>query len=253
MFTRAIVRTPGASLISGITSADLGKPDYELALTQHANYVITLENCGLEVITLEPEEAFPDATFIEDVALLTPACAVITRPGAPSRREEINGVGQVLSEFYSHIEAIIAPGTLEAGDVMMTGSHFFIGLSERTNEAGAAQLIQILEKYGMTGSTVRLEKMLHLKTGVSYLENNNLVATGEFLDHTAFQKFNILPVKEDEAYAANCIWVNDKVIVPEGFPETQKMIELAGYDTLAVEVSEFRKLDGGLSCLSLRF
>jgi len=135
----------------------------------------------------------------------------------------------------------------------MTGSHFFIGISERTNETGALQLIAILEKYGMSGSVVKLETMLHLKTGVVYLENNNLLATGEFLNHPAFQNFNIWPVEPEEAYAANCIWVNGMVIVPEGYARTRQMIETAGYDTIAVDVSEFRKLDGGLSCLSLRF
>jgi len=156
-------------------------------------------------------------------------------------------------DFYSNIEEVQEPGTVEAGDIMMVGSHFYIGLSERTNEDGARQVIAYLEKYGLSGSVVRLEKMLHLKTGVAYLENNNLLACGEFLTKEEFQRFNILEVDEDESYAANCIWVNDVVLVPKGYPKTKRTIEKAGYAVREVDVSEFRKLDGGLSCLSLRF
>lgn len=253
MFTNAVVKTPGRSLTSGLTTANLGLPDYHLALSQHNNYIRAIESCGLQVAILDADEEFPDATFIEDVALLTPKCAVITRPGAPTRLGEIDSVLPVLQKFYSKIETITSPGTLEAGDVMMTGTHFFIGISQRTNEAGALQLIAILEKYGMTGTMVKLHTMLHLKTGVVYLENNNLLATGEFLTNPVFQNFNILPVEPEEAYAANCIWVNGTVIVPEGYAKTRQMIEATGYKTIAVDVSEFRKLDGGLSCLSLRF
>ena len=105
----------------------------------------------------------------------------------------------------------------------------------------------------MSGSMVEMSDMLHLKTGLAYLENGNLVAYGEFLTHPAFQNFNILPVGADESYAANCIWVNDKVLVPMGYPKSKAVIDRAGYETIEVDVSEFRKLDGGLSCLSLRF
>ena len=136
---------------------------------------------------------------------------------------------------------------------MMIGSHFYIGLSERTNKDGANQMINILNNYGKTGSIVNLEKVLHLKTGVAYLENNNLVACGEFLTNREFQKFNILEIDESESYAANCIWVNNKVIMPLGYPNAKNIIKQAGYEIIEVDVSEFKKLDGGLSCLSLRF
>jgi dimethylargininase len=126
-------------------------------------------------------------------------------------------------------------------------------LSERTNESGARQVIRFLERYGMSGSLVSLEKVLHLKTGVVYLEHNNLVACGEFLSKEEFQNFNILEIDEDESYAANCIWVNDRVLIPKGYPKARQTIESAGYAIKEVDVSEFRKLDGGLSCLSLRF
>ena len=253
MFTKAIVRTPGKSMIDGISNANLGQPSYELALQQHKNYILALEQCGMSVTVLAADEAFPDSTFIEDAALLTPHCAIITNPGAPSRQGEIGKVADVVSQHYDNVEHIRAPGTVEGGDIMMVGTHFYIGLSERTNQAGADQVIAILNKYGMTGSVVPLEKVLHLKTGVVYLENNNLLASGEFLEWTEFLKYNILKVDEAESYAANCIWVNGTVIVPSGYPKTRQIIENTGYPTISVDVSEFRKLDGGLSCLSLRF
>jgi dimethylargininase len=253
MFKIAIVRKPGKSMLKGLTTAELGLPDYENALVQHAEYIKVLKECGLEVMVLEEDEKHPDSTFVEDTALLTRECAIITNPGALSRRGEIIEIKNVLKEYYSNIEEVQEPGTVDAGDIMMVGSHFYIGLSERTNEKGAEQVVEYLEKYGMRGSTVNLEEVLHLKTGVAYLERNNLVACGEFISKEEFQGFNILEIDKDESYAANCIWVNDTVLIPRGFPKAKEMIKSEGYAVKEVDVSEFRKLDGGLSCLSLRF
>lgn len=252
MFKRAIVRTPGKNVIDGLTTAKLGRPDYNKALVQHARYIDALKECGLEVQVLSEDERFPDSTFVEDAALLTKDCAIITNPGAISRRGEIAEIKNVLEGEFANIEEVHGPGTVEAGDIMMVGTHFYIGLSERTNAAGAQQVIKFLGKYGMTGSVVRVESVLHLKTGVSYLEHNNLIANSEFLSKKEFKDFNILKIADDESYAANCIWVNDRVLIPEGFPKARKTIEDAGYKVIEIDVSEFRKIDGGLSCLSLR-
>jgi dimethylargininase len=254
-FKNVIVRVPAKSISEGITSADEGKPIYEKALVQHENYVSALTKAGVNVTVLEPKDEFPDSCFVEDVALCTSKCAIITRPGASSRRNEaaLPDLLAALEKFYSHIERIEAPGTVEAGDIMMVENHFYIGLSARTNPAGAEQMIAILEKYGLSGETVEMKDMLHLKTGLAYLENNNLLTAGEFLTAPLFDKFNKIAIELDEAYGANCIWVNDYVIVPEGYPKVQKKIENLGYKILTVDTSEFRKIDGGLSCLSLRF
>ena len=249
MFKRAIVRKPGKSMVGGITTAGLGKPDHALALIQHEAYVEALRECGLEVIVLPADERYPDSTFIEDTTLLTPKCAIVTNPGALSRRGETAGMIKVLGDFYSDIEKVREPGKVDGGDIMMVGSHYYIGLSARTNKDGARQVIGYLEKHGMTGSTVKMGKILHLKTGVSYLERNNLVASGFFFESAEFHKFNRLKIDDDESYAANCIWVNDKVLVPKGYPKAKKTIEGAGYSTIELDMSEFRKLDGGLSCL----
>ena len=218
MYEKAIVRKPGKTIVDGISSNDLGKPIYKKALKQHRNYVEALERCSVE-----------------------------SRSG-----EEIK-IKRRLEEFYDRIEIVESPGTIEGGDVLRVCDHFYIGLSTRTNKEGAKQLINILEKYDYTGSTVPLKKALHLKSGIAYLGDDNLLAAGEFIDNPIFNNFNIIKVDNDERYASNCIRVNDYVLVAEGYQKTIKAIERAGYKTIRVDVSEFRKLDGGLSCLSLRF
>jgi len=254
MFTNAIVRTPGRSITEGLSnSITLGLPNYKQAIIQHQSYIDALTKCGLDVHVLEPCEEYPDSTFVEDVALITPNCAIITRPGAPSRRGEVYEIEFVLKQRFNNIEVIEAPGTIEGGDIMMVGDHYFIGLSERTNLEGARQIIQILKKYDMSGSTIALKKVLHLKTSLSYLEKNNLVVCGEFINDSCFEKYNPIEIPENESYAANCIWVNESVIIPLGYPTTKQRINNAGYAVIETDMSEFQKLDGGLSCLSLRY
>jgi dimethylargininase len=240
-------------MVRGLTSAGLGPPDYHRALAQHRAYITALEECGLDVTVLPADEAFPDSTFVEDTALLIPGCAILTRPGARSRTLECAAMREPLSRFYDVIEAIEAPGFIEAGDIMMVDDFFYIGLSERTDPNGARQMIDILHKHGMDGEMIELEEVLHLKTGVSYLENNDLLVCGEFVNHERFTDFNQLVVEADEAYAANSVWINNVVLTPAGFPNTRALIEAAGHVVREVDVSEFQKLDGGPSCLSLRF
>ena len=252
MFKNIIARTPCPNLVNGLTSSNLGKPNYEKALLQHAAYLKALEECGAHITLLPPDDRFPDSVFIEDPALCTPYFAVLTRPGAESRRGESETLTTTISRFYEHVETIIDPGTLDAGDVMMVGSHYYIGLSKRTNENGAKQLITLLEKYAMSGSIVTLDEVLHLKTGLAYLENNNLLACGEFINKAEFESFNIIEIPEEEAYAANCIWINGHVIMPEGYPTTRDKIKALGYQVVEVDTSEFQKVDGGVSCMSLR-
>mgnify|MGYP003376228211 FL=1 len=160
MFQNVIVKRPCSKITEGITSApELGKPDYELALKQHDAYIEALKSCGVNVTVLEADEEFPDSCFVEDTAVLTRKCAIITNPGAASRNKEVEAMIPVIKKFYSEdcIEYIKAPGTLEGGDVMMVGDHFYVGRSARTNEEGIRQFIAILEKYGLTGSENRCQ------------------------------------------------------------------------------------------------
>ena len=256
MFKNAIVKIPCKAMVEGITSApELGKPIYELALKQHSAYIEALKSCGVAVSILPPDEEFPDSCFVEDPVVVTRKCAIVTNPGAPTRNKETLALIPEIGKFYAAdcIEYIKPPGTLEGGDVMMVGDHFYVGRSARTNGEGIRQFIEILEKYGFTGSEVKLEEVLHLKTGVNYIENNNLLVCGEFINKKEFEKFNKIIIPEEEAYAANCIWMNGTVIIPEGYPSVYEAVKKAGYKIITVDTSEYRKLDGGLSCLSLRF
>ena len=255
-FSNAIVRIPCRAMTKGITSGLYpGLPDYELALLQHAAYVEALKQCGVRVTVLPADENFPDSCFVEDPAVLTERCAVITNPAAASRNGEIISMEETVGKFYprERIEHITYPGTLEGGDVMMCGDHFFVGRSERTNLEGIRQFSAILEKYGYSCREVSLEEVLHLKTGVNYLESNTMLVSGEFIRKPEFGSYHKIVIPEEEAYAANCIWVNGTVIVPRGYPSVLDAVKALGYRTIDVDTSEFRKLDGGLSCLSLRF
>jgi len=253
VFTHAITRPPAASYADGITTSGLGPPDLELALRQHAAYVRALRDCDLEVTVLEPAPDFPDACFVEDSALLTPAGAIVTRPGAESRRGEAALIEAEIEDRFERVAWIEAPGTLDAGDVMMVGDHFYVGLSARTNVAGAEQLLAILRDFGLDGETVPMREMLHLKTGVNSLEHNRLLVTGEFVDAPSFRGFECIEVPAAEAYAANSLWINDVVLVPAGCPRTRELIGALDYEVVELDVTEFRKMDGGLSCLSLRY
>ena len=186
MFKYAITRKPCKAMVDGLSDADFGTPDYQKALAQHNDYIEALKECGLEVTVLEACEDYPDSCFVEDVALMTPHCAILTNPGAPSRRGEVEHIEDAVKSFYKNVERITSPGLAEAGDIMMVGDHYYIGLSERTNQIGADQMISILEKYGMTGSVVEMSEVLHLKTGLGYIEDNNLLACGEFLSKPEF-------------------------------------------------------------------
>ncbi len=252
MFTHAITRLPGENFADGLTTANLGRPSYSLITQQHYAYRQALLSLGLDVIVLPAEPGYPDAYFVEDPAIVTPKIAVITRPGAPSRRGEEISLEPFL-EYYRPLFHIQPPGTLEGGDVLMVGNHFFIGLSERTNEAGAAQLANFLSGAGHTSETIRVSGGLHLKSDVNYAGKNTLLITKSLVDHPAFSSYGKVLIDDDEAYAANSLWVNDTLIMPKGFPKTHARLVQMGMTILELEVSEVQKMDGGLTCMSLRF
>ncbi len=252
IFVGAIARAVPENLEAGITSASLGRPDYERAREQHGGYVSALQRCGLEVAVLDADAAYPDSVFVEDTAVVTDRCAIVANPGAPDRRGEVGDVEQALSETYGLVERVVDPGTLDGGDVLQVGDRFYIGLTRRTNREGAEQLAEILRDHGFGVSFVGLQKYLHLKTGVAYLGGDDLVVAGELVDEGEFGSFDRIVVPPEEEYAANCVRVNDRVLVPAGYQRTSEQIAGRGYDVIEVDTSEFRKVDGGLSCLSLR-
>ncbi len=257
-FTRALVRPPGDTFAAGMTTAGLGAPDVGRARVQHQAYVRALEACGLVVMSLLADEAYPDSTFVEDTALLTTRGALLTRPGAESRRGEVAAVARALAEFFptAETETIRAPGTLDAGDVCEADGHFFIGVSERTNEEGARQLATWLARRGFTSATVdigALPGLLHLKSGLAHLGGRRLLVVETLVGHPAVAGWDVLRAPSGEDYAANCVLVNDAVLAPAGFPKITALLRATGLRVVELDVSEFRKMDGGLSCLSLRW
>jgi dimethylargininase len=286
MFTRAIVRTPGPNFAEGLTTAELGQPEYQLALQQHEAYCAALEQCGLSLIRLEPDPDYPDSTFVEDVAVLAGAlpdgratassAAILTRPGAPSRAGEVESIRKPLAEFFPQVFEIEAPGTLDGGDICQAGAHFFVGVSERTNEAGASQLGEFLQQAGYASTLIDIRRsapaaaatgsipksvpgaiatgsLLHLKSGIAYLGDNRLAMIESLAGLNEFLGYDLVLVDQAESYAANCIKVNNHVLIANGYPNFAAKLRGLGYQTIALNVSEFQKMDGGLSCLSLRF
>jgi dimethylargininase len=250
MFSKAIVRRPGRNFAKGITTSNLGKPDFSKTLEQHAAYCDALVRCGVELIVLDADERYPDGCFVEDTAVVNSKVAVVTRPGAASRAGEEVEISRVLSGFRK-LETIEFPGTLEGGDVLRMENQYFIGISGRTNMEGASQLSAILLKHGFTSSVIRVEAGLHLKSDIAYLGKGNFISTPVF-SKMAFPA-NTIILDHDESYAANCLLVNDFLLIPKGFPKSKKKIADLGYNIIELGMSEFRKMDGGLTCLSLLF
>jgi dimethylargininase len=256
LFKRAIVRMPGSNFADGLTTVDLGVPNLNEVLKQHALYCDSLRACGLELTVLEPDLRHADSTFVEDTAILTPEAAIFCRPGASSREGEVVAIRPAVERFYVSTFTIEAPGTVDGGDICEAGSHFFIGHSQRTNAEGARQLTACLNALGYTASTIDVRDMtsiLHLKSGISYIGDNILVVMEEMAANPQFSRFELIRVGVEESYGANCVRVNDRVLVAEGFPKLVEDLETRGLKPLVLNMSEFQKMDGGLSCLSLRF
>ena len=254
-FTRALARVPGPSFASGLTREDLGAPDLDLAIAQHERYCTALVECGLTVDVL-PGDGHPDSTFVEDTAILLPGCAVLTRPGATSRQAEVEATAQALRGHFETFARIEAPGTLDGGDVCWAGERFFIGLSARTNLDGASQLAEHLARCGFDARMVdirRIATILHLKSGLTALDADRLVVIDALAGDPAFAGSTLVRVAPHEAYAANCVRINDHVVMASGYPALAGALAALGYSVRSVDVSEFAKMDGGPSCLSLRF
>jgi len=256
MFTKAIVRPPNTNFADGLTSVELGKPIYKIALQQHQAYCEALEACGLTLTRLAADARYPDSTFVEDTAVLTERGAVITRPGASSRLGETEEIELVLGAHYQRVAAIREPGRVDGGDVCEAGDNFFIGVSRRTNEEGARQLAQIVDGFGYKSTLIDirgLSNILHLKSGLAYLNANRLALIDELKNLYDFSGYDLVHVSAAEAYAANCLAVNDRTLIAAGFPAFQRQLEMLDFETIVLDMSEFQKMDGGLSCLSLRF
>ncbi len=253
MFTHAIARRPGQNFAQGITTAvKEAPPIYEILVNQHEEYIAALKSAGLEVILLDALPDHPDAYFVEDTAVVAAEVAVITNPGADARKGEEESIAPVLAQ-YRKTEKIQPPGTVDGGDVLQVDKHFFIGVSERTNPEGAGQLSHILGKYGYACTMVAVGQGLHFKSSVNYVGKNTLLITEDFVGDDHLEGYDTIVVNSDESYAANTLFVNNHLLVPRGYPDTRKKLEALGISIIELDTSEVRKMDGGLTCMSLRF
>jgi dimethylargininase len=252
MFKHAVVRLPGKNFDQGLTTSNLGPSNYRIMLQQHSEYVKTLVSLGLEVTILDPHMDYPDAYFVEDVAVVTDEIAVITNPGAKERNGEIEFIKETISK-YRKLVFINSPGTLDGGDVLQVEKHFFIGISQRTNYSGAEQLSKIISRFEFSVSTIEVGEGLHLKSGVNYIGKNSLLLTEQFARFNQFESYNKIIVDEDEQYAANSLLINNSILVPKGFSKTKSKLERTDTNIIELDVSEVQKMDGGLTCMSLRF
>ncbi|MEZ4449206.1 MAG: hypothetical protein R3B09_06975 [Nannocystaceae bacterium] len=255
-FVRAVVRPPAETFAQGLTEAELGAPDLALALAQHAAYCDALERAGLALLRLPPDPAYPDSTFVEDTAILDARAAILTRPGAPSRAGEVASIAAALRGLGVETIALPGPGHVDGGDVCDAGERCFIGLSGRTDEAGARALAGLLGDLGREATIVDVRPLgpalLHLKSGLSTLGEGRLVVAPALADHPAFAGHERVVVDRAEVYAANCVRVNDRVLVAAGAPRLAEALDRRGLAVELLAMSEFQKMDGGLSCLSLR-
>ncbi len=255
-YRHALVRPPPRGFADGITSAREGSPQLDLALAQHAAYCDALRECGLSVQVLPADDRFPDSSFVEDTAVIADRLAIATVPGAASRVGEVAAVAEALSHYRPDIHEIIAPGSVDGGDICQVEEHFFIGLSHRTNDEGAHQLATILRAHGYSTSTINIRnsrKLLHLKSGMAYLGDRRLAVMWDFPLVPELLRYELLRVSPDEQYAANCLRINERVLIAAGFPRFREAVRRLGLAAITLDMSEFRKMDGGLSCLSLRF
>jgi dimethylargininase len=242
----AIVRRVPRSFASALSATPPDPPiDVTLAREQHAEYRGALEACGREVRVIAADEACPDCCFIEDTAVIAGGVALITNPGAPSRRAECDPVAKLLAE-YVEVVRMGGDATLDGGDCMRVGTRIFVGRSARTNAAGVAKLAEVFAARGFTIVAIDLPpSVLHLKCVCAPLPDGRITAVEGF----AFADVGVVEIPRAEAYAANVLAVGERVLVSAGYPRTLE--RLAGYDPIALDTSEMRKADGALTCLSL--
>jgi dimethylargininase len=226
--------------------------DFARAIAQHKTYQDCLGELGVRVITLPAEPGLPDAVFVEDAAIVVDEVAVISIMGAPSRRAEAGSLVDTLSR-YRPIKFLVAPATLDGGDVLRVGRAVFVGLSQRTNMEGIAQLGGILRAYNYLVQPVEVRGCLHLKSACSYIGNDTILVNRSWIDAERLGGFQLLDVPAEEPAAANALLVNDVVIIPASFPRTRALLEEQGFRVRPLDMSELQKAEAGATCTSLIF
>ncbi|NNK96298.1 MAG: dimethylargininase [Desulfobacterales bacterium] len=224
--------------------------DIEVIKTQHIDYCDMLRRCGVTVLTFNHNDRLPDSVFVEDTALVLDEIGIILSMGTESRREENTFIASQLAK-YRALERIRQPAQLEGGDILQIGKDLYVGLTSRSNQLGAQALANIVAPFGYRVETVEVIECLHLKTGCTALDENNVLINPQWVDSASFEKLNQLNVPPEEEFAANILRLGDIICMPSGFPRTRKMIEDLGYKVMVIDISEFQKAEAGLTCISL--
>jgi dimethylargininase len=249
----AITRAVGPGLADcELTYLARQKIDVAKAIEQHRGYEECLARLGVRLTRLPAEPNLPDSVFVEDAAIVLDELAVITRPGATSRRAETESVADALSDFRP-LKFIQPPATIEGGDVMRVGRTLYAGLSGRTNREGVSQLRKIVEPHNYRVETIETAGCLHLKTGCAYLGRQTILANRNWINVQSLSGFDLIDVPDDEPCAANILTIGDTVMTPVGFPKTRELIEERGFKTLMIDINELQKAEAGLTCLSIIF
>jgi dimethylargininase len=252
-FTRALVRAPSKSVTQGLRAHDGGGPGYEGVAREHRAYIAALTEAGVTVEILPPLEEFPDAVFIEDPALVFPEGAILLRPGAPSRFGEAVALATELTARFEETQALDV-GFADGGDVINLGDRILIGVSSRTNEAGAERLVRLLEKFGRRAEAVVTPPgVLHFKTDCALVDHETVLATPRLAKSGAFKGFRVIETAPGEERAANALRVNGDLLVAAGCPGTADRLMKAEARIVSLSTAEIAKIDAGLSCMSLRW
>jgi dimethylargininase len=233
-----------------ITHIERTPINLDIARAQHHEYVKILKKLGCDVVELPAEADLPDSVFVEDAAFILPEVAVITRPGADSRRAETESIIRALSPHIKLIH-VREPATVDGGDVLVLGKNIYVGLSSRSNQEAIDQLNELLCEYGYTVSGVEMHDCLHLKSAVTRVDNKKLLINKNWINTRHFENFDWIEVDPAEPFAANCLPIGQFIIFPTAFPKTRAKLEEREYKVVTVDVSELAKAEGAMTCCGL--
>jgi len=254
VFTHAIARRPARSVVKGLRAGEGDDPTYDGVALEHDAYVAALRAAGVDVHVLSPLEDFPDSVFVEDPALTFSEGAILLRPGAPTRAGEVKEMAPTLEKHFDTVLTLASSGYADGGDVLLTPKGVMIGLSNRTNLAGARALQDCLEVLGYASCIEETpEDVLHFKTACSLLDDETMLATESLARSGVFEGFRTIVVPEGEEPAANALRVNDAVFIGAEFARTIEAVDKLGLNVVPLKTGEIGKIDAGLSCMSLRW
>lgn len=249
--TIAITRQVGPRFAEcEITHIEREPIDLQLARRQHKAYTKALTSLGCQIIELPAEADLPDSVFVEDTAVILPEAAVITRPGADSRKPEIESIVRVLTS-YRPLLHITEPSTMDGGDILILDKQVYVGMSSRSNTQAIRQIQELLDDQGYVVTGVDLHGCLHLKSAVTRVDGHTLLINKNWVDGNLFHAYEQIEVDAAEPHAANCLPVGNSIIFPAAFPKTRKRLEEKGFKVTSVDVSEIAKAEGAVTCCSL--